>query len=53
LQALLLADRAVVLERGRIRTELPIPLQRPRRHADPRPMQLRAALLESLGVHDA
>jgi sulfonate transport system ATP-binding protein len=52
-EALLLADRAVVLEGGRIRTELPIPLPRPRRHADPRFVQLRAALLESLGVHDA
>ena len=49
-EALLLADRAVVLERGRIRTELQIPLERPRRYADPRFAKLRAALLDSLGV---
>jgi sulfonate transport system ATP-binding protein len=49
-EALLLADRAVVLEGGRIRTDLPIPLERPRRHADPRFEQLRTTLLESLGV---
>ncbi|GBQ63521.1 aliphatic sulfonate ABC transporter ATP-binding protein [Ameyamaea chiangmaiensis NBRC 103196] len=52
-EALLLADRAVVLERGRIRTDLPITLDRPRRHADPTFERLRATLLESLGVHDA
>ncbi len=49
-EALLLADRAVVLEHGRIHTELKIPLERPRRHADPRFERLRAALLDSLGV---
>ncbi|MBB2200835.1 ABC transporter ATP-binding protein [Gluconacetobacter tumulisoli] len=51
-EALLLADRAVVLERGRIRTDVPIPMDRPRRHADPRFEHLRGILLESLGVHD-
>ncbi len=51
-EALLLADRAVVLDSGRIRTDLPIPLDRPRRHADPRFEHLRSVLLESLGVHD-
>ncbi|MBV1836653.1 ABC transporter ATP-binding protein [Acetobacter estunensis] len=51
-EALLLADRAVVLEAGRIRAELPIPLPRPRRHADPVFVRLRATLLEHLGVHE-
>ncbi len=49
-EALLLADRAVVLERGRIRTDLEIPLERPRRHSDPGFEQLRATLLDALGV---
>lgn len=51
-EALLLADRAVVLEAGRIRTDLSIPLDRPRHHADPHFVHLRSVLLESLGVHD-
>ncbi|MBV1833270.1 ABC transporter ATP-binding protein [Novacetimonas pomaceti] len=51
-EALLLADRAVVLERGRIRMDLPIPMERPRRHADPRFEHLRTVLLGTLGVHD-
>ncbi|GBR02840.1 ABC transporter ATP-binding protein [Acetobacter oeni] len=51
-EALLLADRAVVLESGRIRTDLPIPLDRPRRHDDPRFGHLRSILLDALGVHD-
>lgn len=51
-EALLLADRAVVLERGRIRTDVPVELARPRRHADPEFERLRAMLLDALGVHD-
>lgn len=52
-EALLLADRAVVLERGRIRTQLDIDLPRPRRHADPEFNRLRATLLAALGVEEA
>jgi sulfonate transport system ATP-binding protein len=51
-EALLLADRAVVLERGRIRTDVPVPLPRPRRHADPEFERLRSLLLDALGVHE-
>jgi sulfonate transport system ATP-binding protein len=50
-EALLLADRAVVLDRGRIRTELPVALPRPRRHEDPEFGRLRNLLLEALDVH--
>ena len=49
-EALLLADRAVVLEGGRIRTQIDIDLPRPRRHADPEFGRLRATLLAALGV---
>lgn len=49
-EALLLADRAVVLDSGRIRTDLRISLPRPRRHADADFEALRASLLEALGV---
>ncbi|MBB2168077.1 ABC transporter ATP-binding protein [Gluconacetobacter aggeris] len=51
-EALLLADRAVVLEHGQIRTDLPIGLARPRRHADPEFERLRSVLLDALGVCD-
>lgn len=50
-EALLLADRAVVLERGKIRVDVPIPLPRPRRHSDPDFETLRTLLLDALGVH--
>ena len=52
-EALLLADRAVVLERGRIRVDVPITLPRPRRHSDPGFEGLRSLLLDALGVHAA
>lgn len=51
-EALLLADRAVVLEEGRIRAELPISLPHPRRHYDPAFVQLRSTLLKHLGVDE-
>ena len=51
-EALLLADRAVVLDRGRIRTQVAIDLPRPRRHADPEFARLRATLLSALGVEE-
>ena len=50
-EALTLADRAIVLDKGRIRLDLPIPLARPRHHADPLFERLRTRLLEELGVH--
>ena len=51
-EALLLADRAVVLDRGRIRTQVAIDLPRPRRHGDPEFDRLRGVLLSALGVHE-
>ncbi|MFT8897618.1 MAG: ABC transporter ATP-binding protein [Acetobacter sp.] len=51
-EALLLADRAVVLEKGHIRAEVSISLPRPRRHYDPAFVHLRSALLKHLGVDE-
>ncbi|MBE7728554.1 ABC transporter ATP-binding protein [Komagataeibacter sp. FXV3] len=51
-EALMLADRAIVLDRGRIRTDITIALERPRHHADPGFIHLRGVLLDALGVHD-
>jgi sulfonate transport system ATP-binding protein len=52
-EALLLADRAVVLEHGRIRTQVSIDMPRPRRHAEPEFARLRTTLLSALGVEEA
>jgi sulfonate transport system ATP-binding protein len=52
-EALLLADRALVPESGRIATELTVHLSRPRLHADPGFAELQNRLLPSLGVDDA
>ncbi|MBW6435192.1 ABC transporter ATP-binding protein [Actinoplanes hulinensis] len=49
-EALLLADRALVLEGGRIAEELPIVLPRPRHQDDPGFGGLRRHLLDRLGV---
>ncbi|WP_458686771.1 ABC transporter ATP-binding protein [Nocardia tengchongensis] len=49
-EALLLADRALVLDGGRIARELPIDLPRPRRRDHPEFLALRTALLAELGV---
>jgi sulfonate transport system ATP-binding protein len=49
-EAVLLADRALVLDGGRIAADVAIDLPRPRRHADPRFAALRARLLGELGV---
>ena len=51
-EALLLGDRAVVLEHGRIGTELPVALDRPRRHEEPGFGAARRALLAALDVHE-
>jgi sulfonate transport system ATP-binding protein len=52
-EALLLADRVMVLRDGKIAVDTPITLDRPRRHADPAFNRLRTELLASLGVHGA
>ncbi|MGL4289056.1 MAG: ABC transporter ATP-binding protein [Phreatobacter sp.] len=52
-EALLLADRAVILDQGRIAADIPIRLARPRRHGDPAFIALRARLLAELGVNES
>ncbi|MFB7506164.1 ABC transporter ATP-binding protein [Streptomyces broussonetiae] len=52
-EAVLLADRVLVMDGGRIAHEQRIDLERPRRITDPRFAALRAGLLERLGVHAA
>ena len=49
-EALLLADRVLVLENGRIATDLPVELPRPRDPAEAGFGPLRARLLHALGV---
>jgi sulfonate transport system ATP-binding protein len=49
-EALLLADRAVVLRDGRIGVQFDIDLPRPRRHADAKFAALRSDLLSALGI---
>ena len=49
-EALLLADRALVLDRGRLAVEVTIDVPRPRRASDPGMAALRARLLGALGV---
>ena len=49
-EALLLADRVMVLEHGKIAVDTKVALDRPRRHADADFNRLRAELLEALGV---
>jgi len=51
-EAVLLADRVLVLEHGRIALDTAINLPRPRRHAMPGFNTLRAALLDALGVRE-
>lgn len=50
-EAVLLADRVLVLERGRIAVDETIALPRPRRADAPGFVALRARLLNALGVH--
>ena len=47
-----LADRVLVLDQGRIALDLPVDLERPRRHADPGFAALRSRLLRELGVDE-
>lgn len=52
-EALTLGDRAVVLDRGRIRTVLPLEMERPRRHDAAEFAQGRRVLLDALDVGEA
>ncbi|WP_067186475.1 ABC transporter ATP-binding protein [Microtetraspora niveoalba] len=49
-EALLLADRVLVLDGGRIAHESPVTARRPRHRDDPELVSLRSALLAALGV---
>ncbi len=49
-EALLLADRVLVLIEGKIGIDVQVPLGRPRHASDPQFMNLRTRLLASLGV---
>jgi sulfonate transport system ATP-binding protein len=49
-EALLLADRIMVLQDGAIAENIPVPLDRPREHADPAFARMRKGLLRALGV---
>ena len=49
-EALLLADRVMVLQNGKIVRDIALMLDRPRHHADPTFNRLRSELLLSLGV---
>jgi len=51
-EAVLLADRALVLEEGRFVLDLPIDLPRPRSAKDPRFAEHREQLLAALGVRE-
>jgi sulfonate transport system ATP-binding protein len=51
-EALVLADRVLVLDEGRIALDLAVDLDRPRRHADPGFAALRTRLLRELGVEE-
>lgn len=51
-EALVLADRVLVLDEGRIALDLNVDLDRPRRHADPKFAALRTRLLRELGVEE-
>ncbi|MET7773542.1 ABC transporter ATP-binding protein [Nocardia sp. NPDC005366] len=52
-EAVLLADRVLVLDEGRIIIDQRIDLERPRRHGDPEFTRLREILLAGLGVDAA
>lgn len=51
-EALLLADRVLVLDQGRIGFDLHVNLERPRRHGHPALASLRSRLLRELGLED-
>lgn len=47
-EAVVLADRVVVLDAGRITLDLPVPLPRPRRHGAPEVARLEEQILAKL-----
>ncbi|SHK03726.1 sulfonate transport system ATP-binding protein [Roseomonas rosea] len=49
-EAILLADRILVLDAGRIAADIPVGIERPRSHGDARFAALRRRLLSELGV---
>jgi sulfonate transport system ATP-binding protein len=49
-EAILLADRVLVLSNGSIALDQPVEVEKPRHRDDPRFLELRATLLEQLGV---
>ncbi|MFC7737053.1 ABC transporter ATP-binding protein [Roseomonas sp. GCM10028921] len=49
-EAVLLADRVLVLDAGRIAADIPVEIPRPRSHGDARFVALRRRLLSELGV---
>jgi sulfonate transport system ATP-binding protein len=51
-EALLLADRVLLIEDGGVKRELPISLERPRHREHPRFVALRKELLSALGVQE-
>jgi sulfonate transport system ATP-binding protein len=51
-EAIILADRVLVLTAGTISLDLPVDISQPRRQHTPRFADLRARLLAELGVHD-
>ena len=52
-EAILLADRVVVLQEGRVGVELEVPFERPRRRGVPGFGDFRRRLLLELGVEEA
>ena len=52
-EAILLADRVLVLANGNIRLDLPVDIEKPRLRSDPHFLELRERLLEQLGVTPA
>jgi sulfonate transport system ATP-binding protein len=51
-EAILLADRVIVLTEGRFSLDVPVDVASPRRRTDPAFDRLRATLLAELGVDD-
>ncbi|PZP40538.1 MAG: sulfonate ABC transporter ATP-binding protein [Azospirillum brasilense] len=52
-EAILLADRVLVLDAGRIAADIPVAMERPRAHGDARFVALRQRLLAELGVEES
>jgi sulfonate transport system ATP-binding protein len=51
-EAILLSDRVLVLDAGRIAADIPVAMDRPRAHGDSRFVELRRRLLAELGVEE-